>query len=134
MLVVDTNILAYLLIVGDRTKEAQALFARDAEWKSEAFVMVEFSNILATYQRLGELSGGQAEQLLNEAESLLRGLVNLPHIAALRTAQRFKVSAYDARFLATAENLGTRLVTEDAKLRAAAPALTQSLAEALAAA
>ena len=134
MLVVDTNILAYLLIVGDRTKEAQALFARDAEWKSEAFVMVEFSNILATYQRLGELTGNQAEQLLNEAEALLHGLVNLPHIAALRTAQRFKVSAYDARFLATAENLGTRLVTEDAKLRAAAPALTQSLAEALAAA
>jgi predicted nucleic acid-binding protein len=134
MLVVDTNILAYLLIVGDRTKEAQTLFARDAEWKSEAFVMVEFSNILATYQRLGELTDSQAEQLLNEAEALLQGLVNLPHIAALRTAQRFEVSAYDARFLATAENLGTRLVTEDAKLRAAAPALTQSLAEALAAA
>lgn len=133
MLVVDTNILAYLLIVGDRTKESQALFARDAEWKSEAFVLVEFSNILATYQRLGELSGKQAERLLNEAETILHGLVDLPHIAALRSAQRFRVSAYDARFLATAENLGARLVTEDTKLRAAAPALTQSLAEALAA-
>jgi predicted nucleic acid-binding protein len=133
MLVVDTNILAYLLIVGDRTKEAQALFTRDADWKSEAFVLVEFSNILATYRRLGELSGTQAEHLLNKAEALLHGLVNLPHMAALRTAQQFRVSAYDARFLATAENLGARLVTEDAKLRAAAPALTQSLAEALAA-
>ncbi|MEZ5584931.1 MAG: type II toxin-antitoxin system VapC family toxin [Candidatus Competibacteraceae bacterium] len=134
IMLVDTNILAYLLIVGDRTQAAQTLFAHDAEWKSEAFVLVEFSNILATYQRLGELSHAQAEYLLNEAEIRLQGLVSLPHITALRTAQRFRVSAYDARFLATAENLGARLVTEDTKLRTAAPKLTQSLAEALAAA
>jgi predicted nucleic acid-binding protein len=43
------------------------------------------------------------------------------------------VSAYDARFLAVADTLGTKLVTEDAKLRAAAPDLTRSLAQALAA-
>jgi predicted nucleic acid-binding protein len=42
------------------------------------------------------------------------------------------VTAYDARFLALAHRLGIRLVTQDAKLRSAAPALTQSLAEALA--
>jgi predicted nucleic acid-binding protein len=55
MVVVDTNILAYLLIAGDRTREAQALYGRDSDWKSEAFLLVEFSNILASYQRLGEL-------------------------------------------------------------------------------
>lgn len=92
---------------------------------------VEFSNMLANYQRMGDLSRTQVERLLNEAETRLHSLVNLPHIAALRTALQFSVSAYDARFLATAENLGKRLVTEDAKLRAAAPALTQSLAASL---
>lgn len=132
VVVVDTNILAYLLISGDRTTEAQALFVQDTDWKSEAFLLVEFSNILATYQRLGELSGSQAQGLLNEAEARMNSLIILPHITALRTARKFSVSAYDARFLATAENLGARLVTEDKKLRAAAPALTQSLAEALA--
>jgi len=54
------------------------------------------------------------------------------HRAALDTALRYRVTAYDARFLAVAQQLGTRLVTEDAKLRSAAPALTQSLVEALA--
>ncbi len=131
LVVVDTNILAYLLIAGDHTREAQALFAQDPDWRSEAFVHVEFSNILATYQRMGDLSRAQVERLLNEAETRLHSLVNLPHIAALRTALQFAVSASDARFLATAENLGKRLVTEDAKLRAAAPALTQSLAASL---
>ena len=131
MVVVDTNVLTYLLIAGDHTREAQALFARDPDWRSEAFVLVEFSNILVTYHRTGDLSRNQVERLLNEAETRLHRLVNLPHVAALRTALQFAVSAYDARFLATAENLGATLVTEDAKLRAAAPALTQSLAEAL---
>lgn len=36
MVVVDTNVLAYLLIEGDRTSEAQALFAQDSDWRSEA--------------------------------------------------------------------------------------------------
>ena len=132
VVVIDTNILAYLLIEGDHTREAQALLAQDPEWHSEAFVLIEFSNILATYQRIGDLSRAQAERLLNEAETRMQGLINLPHATALRTAQKFLVSAYDARFLATAENLDTRLVTEDTKLRAAAPSLTQSLVEALA--
>ena len=50
----------------------------------------------------------------------------------LAIAARYRVSAYDARFLALADQLGRRLVTEDTRLRGAAPALTQSLAEALA--
>jgi predicted nucleic acid-binding protein len=133
MVVVDTNILAYLLIEGDGTADVQALFARDADWRSEGFVLIEFSNILATYQRTGALSRGAAEGLLGAAERVMAGLVNLPHARALKLAAEFGVSAYDARFLGAAQSFGAKLVTEDARLRAAAPALTQSLAQALAA-
>lgn len=132
MVVVDTNVVAYLLIEGDCTKKAQALLARDADWRSEAFLLIEFSNVLATYVRAGGLTPGQAESLLAQAGQRARGLINLPHARALRVAQQYVVSAYDARFLAVAASLGGKLVTEDAKLRAAAPALTQSLDEALA--
>ncbi|HEX6828850.1 MAG TPA: hypothetical protein VF104_07710 [Burkholderiales bacterium] len=62
----------------------------------------------------------------------MRGWVNLPHLQALRLAEKYSVFAYDARFLGTAQSLDRRLVTEDARLRAAVPALTVSLAEALA--
>ena len=133
MLVVDTNILAYLLIEGNHTALAQALYQRDADWRSEGFVLIEFSNILATYQRTGALSRAVAEDMLTSAEQIVTGLINLPHGRALKLAVEFGVSAYDARFLGVAQNLGTRLVTEDARLRAAAPKLTRSLAEALAA-
>lgn len=133
MVVVDTNILAYLLIEGDRTKQAQALYATDSDWRSEAFILVEFSNVLATYRRMHALSRQQAESLLAEAASRVRELLSVPNLRALRCAERFAVSAYDARFLAVADTLGAKLVTEDAKLRAAAPDLTRSLAQALAA-
>ncbi|MBA3385270.1 MAG: hypothetical protein H0T95_01370 [Chthoniobacterales bacterium] len=42
-----------------------------------------------------------------------------------------RITADDARFLALAQQLGRRPVTADAKLRASAPALTQSLPDAL---
>ena len=132
MVVVDTNVLAYLLIEGERTADAQALYARDPDWRSEGFVLVEFSNLLATYRRGGSLDSGLAADLLASAERILSGSVNLPHARALEIAAEFGVSAYDARFLGAARVLGTKLVTEDAKLRRAAPAVTQSLAQALA--
>ena len=131
MVIVDTNVVAYLLIEGDRTRQAQALLARDPDWRSEGFLLIEFSNVLATYLRAGSLSRSQAESLLAEAAKRLRVLINVPHARALRVADQFAVSAYDARFLAAAGGLGARLVTEDAKLRAAAPALTQSLEQAI---
>ena len=46
-------------------------------------------------------------------------------------AAHYRVTAYDARYLAFARDLGVPLVTEDVKLRKAAPALTCSLADAL---
>ncbi len=132
MVVIDTNVLAYLLIDGDRTADAQALYARDPDWRSEGFLLIEFSNILATYLRAGSLERGAAESLLASAERILTGSLNLPHSSALGIAAEFGVSAYDARFLGAARGLRTKLVTEDAKLRRAAPRLTQSLSQALA--
>jgi predicted nucleic acid-binding protein len=132
MVVVDTNVLAYLLIDGDRTADAQALYAGDPDWRSEGFLLVEFSNILATYLRAGSLERSAAESLLASAERILSGSLNLPHSSALEIAAEFGVSAYDARFLGAARALGRKLVTEDAKLRRAAPRLTQSLSQALA--
>ena len=131
MLLVDTNILAYLMIEGDRTAAALELFERDGNWFSEAFIMVEFSNVLATYVRLGALRHAQGIKLLADAQSLIPTLHNVGNERALEAAIEFKISAYDARFIALAKNLKTKLVTEDTRLRNAVPSLTVSLGEAL---
>ena len=132
MHVVDTNIVAYLLIAGDRTEQAQALWQADRDWRSDAFLRVEFSNLMATQLRAKALTLAEAVSLLDSAALTLQATVEVSHADALRTAAAFGVSAYDARFLAAAKALGAKLVTEDVRLRKAAPALTQSLAEALA--
>jgi predicted nucleic acid-binding protein len=74
-----------------------------------------------------------AQNFLAKTSALFDGkLARVAHSLVLAIAARHHVSAYDARFLALADHLGRRLVTEDIRLRIAAPALTQSLAEALA--
>jgi predicted nucleic acid-binding protein len=133
MLLVDTNVVAYLLIHGDETEAAQELRSRDPDWRSEGFLLVEFTNILASSIAAKRMTPSLAGSILVKATSLFEGkLARIPHSSVLAIAARHRVSAYDARFLALADQLGRRLVTEDVRLRGAAPALTQSLAEALA--
>ena len=133
MLLVDTNVVAHLLIDGDHTGAAQELRRRDPDWRSEAFLLVEFTNVLASSIVTKRMSNPLAVNILSEAATLFDGkLVRIAHASVLSIAVRYRVTAYDARFLALAHQLSTRLVTEDAKLRSAAPELTQSLNEALA--
>jgi predicted nucleic acid-binding protein len=133
MQVVDTNIIAYLLLQGNRTAAARALFAKDQDWRSDLFVLVEFCNVLATMVRTRSLASARAREALSKAEQILEpGLQPAAHVASLAVAEEIGVSVYDARFLVVAQALGARLVTEDAKLRRAAPTLTQSLDQALA--
>ena len=132
MVLVDTNILAYLMIEGDRTAAARQLFERDGDWCSEAFVMVEFSNVIATYVRTGALTRAQGAKLLAEAQVHLPTLHSVVNTQALETAMQFGISAYDGRFISLAKQLKLKLVTEDAKLRVAVPSWAISLADALA--
>ena len=131
MVLVDTNVLAYLMLDGDRTVAAQKLYGQDADWRSEAFIMVEFSNVLTTYVRTKALTRDQGIRLLAGAEELVPALTSMPHSRALEAAVQFGISAYDARFVALALQMKVKLVTEDAKLQLAVPSWTVSLADAL---
>lgn len=132
MVVVDCNVLAYLLLDGAQTPRARALLGIDADWHSEGFVMVELANILATAIRAHRMSMNQAVAALTQARGVMEpGLHGADHFQALELASHYKVSAYDARYLVVARDLEVKLVTEDAELRQAAPGLTQSLADAV---
>lgn len=127
MVLVDTNILAYLLIEGDRTAAAQELYARDPDWRSEGFILVEFSNVLATQMRAKSLSREQGTRLLAEAQALIPDPTIVQHAKALEAVSHFGISAYDARFIAMAMQVKLKLITEDTKLRSAVPEWTAPL-------
>jgi predicted nucleic acid-binding protein len=129
LVLVDTNILAYLMIEGDRTSAAQALYARDPDWRSDTFILVEFANVLTTYVRAKALTYKQGSELLAGAQEILPMLTSVQHIQAFEAATEFGISAYDGRFIAIARQMKSKLVTEDAKLRAAVPAWTVSLGD-----
>lgn len=133
MLVVDTNILVPLFIESLRQKDHFDLLDLDPAWCTEPFALIELTNVFTTYVRSQRLSGEAAHRHLEEAKSLLMPHFHrIPLEVVLTYALRYKVSAYDAHFLAVAAARGKRLITEDSRLRAAAPKLTQSLSEALA--
>ena len=133
MVLVDTNVIAPLYVRSARSKAVAELFARDSLWRTEPLALIELSNVLISYERASYITAATARECLSRAAAFLQPhFFRVTHEAALDAALRYRVTAYDGRFLAVAQQLGTRLVTEDSKLHSAAPALTQSLAEALA--
>lgn len=122
MIVIDVNIIAYLLIAGERTAEAQALYELDPDWVAPDLWRDEFLNILATYVRQGGVELEAAKQLWQTAVDLFGAKEQRADpLSALELSTRFRVSAYDAQYLAVAAGLGARLLTEDRALRQSAP-------------
>lgn len=128
MIVVATNVLAYLYLPGERTADAEALFERDPEWAVPVLWRSEFGNILAGYTRRKTLTFDLACSLHSEAEDLLSGAeFEVNSRAVLELARDSTCSAYDCEFMALAIKLNTKLVTADKKLLRAFPALTRAL-------
>ena len=128
MKVVDTDIVVYLLLEG-LSEAARALHAADSDWHSESFLMVELANVLATAMRIAKRPLADTLQTLAAAQDLMSaGLRNADDRDVLDAAAHFGVTGYVARYLVVARALSERLVTEDARLRSKAPALTCSIA------
>ncbi len=122
MIVVDTNIVAYLYLPGEFTAAAEALLEQEPEWAAPVLWRSEFRKILAGYVRRKVLSFEQACSLQAEAESLLEGFeFEVPSRAVLELVRDSDCSAYDCEFVALAKRLDTQLVTLDKKVLKAFP-------------
>jgi len=129
MIVVDSNVLAYLYLPGEHTAGAEALLERQPEWAAPVLWRSEFRNILAGYLRRKTLTFDQACSLQGEAESLLSGSeFEVDSRAVLELVRDSDCSAYDCEFIALAIKLNTRLVTVDKKLLRAFPTRAVALA------
>lgn len=122
MIVVDTNVLAYLYLPTNYTAHAEALLQRDPEWAAPILWRSELRNILAGYLRRRTLSFEAAGAIQAEAEGLLAGNEHLvDSLRVLELVRDSDCSAYDCEFVALAMRLGTKLITMDAKLLRAFP-------------
>lgn len=128
MIVVDTNVIAYLYLPGEHTAAAEALLERDADWCAPILWRSEFRNILAGYVRRKDISFEQAASLQAEAEGLLAGgEYEVESRAVLELVRDSDCSAYDCEFIALAAKLDTTLFTMDKKLLRAFPNRAMSM-------
>lgn len=122
MIVADANIIAYLLIEGDYSSNARALFALDDEWIVPQIWPHEFTNILATYAKTGGLLQSECLATWHDAFRLMDGrIVATNFLEAMDLAVRLKMSLYDAEYVHLAIERAIPLITEDKKLRDAIP-------------
>jgi predicted nucleic acid-binding protein len=128
LIVVDTNVVAYLLLPGPKTELAEALRRRDRHWAAPPLWRSEFRNVLSGYLRQDLLELPQALALLQQAEeSLAIHDVVVSSEAVLQLVNSSYCSAYDCEFIAAAQQLNLSLFTEDRALLAAFPAIARSL-------
>lgn len=127
MIVADTNLIAYQLIAGPPTKDAQRVLGRDADWYAPPQWQSEFLNVLWLSVRRTALSSAMADQAYVKAETLVR-TTERPHFrAVLDLAMESGCSPYDCEFVALARATSVPLVTNDQKVLAAFPGVAVSI-------
>ncbi|MDP2955840.1 MAG: type II toxin-antitoxin system VapC family toxin [Longimicrobiales bacterium] len=122
MIVADTNLIAYLVLPGERTAAAEAVLRADPAWAAPTLWRSELRNVLATYVRAGRLALGDALSMAERAEELMAGReFSVPTEPVLALAAESECAAYDCEFVVLARELGVRLVSADARMLEAFP-------------
>ena len=132
MIVVDTNIIAYLYLPTELTGHAERLLETDPEWVAPLLWRSEFRNVLALYLRKGLLTLADAVRIQDEAEALLAEQeYSMVSRDVLGLVAASSCSANDCEFVALARTLKVKLVTMDWKVLAEFPEMAISLTDIL---
>ncbi len=120
MIVVDANILVYLVIDGDISEAALRLQAKDPDWRTSPLWEYEFGNALTLMVLQKHLTATKAAQYLHGAKTNFSPFETpADSELALQLAAEKRISFYDAQYLALARMLDVPLITEDKALRKA---------------
>lgn len=120
MIVADANLIAYLLLPGERTEEAEAVLLEDPVWVVPTLWASELRSVVSHYVRDGHLTLAQGSAAMNRAAALVNGReAPVDSREVLELALRSGCSSYDCEYVAVAISLDIPLVTSDkAVLRA----------------
>ena len=128
MIVVDTNIITYLYISGEKSLQAEQLLSFDPLWNAPILWRSEFRSVLSQYLRKGILSLEDILVIIQQAETLLDNneyKISSAHIMQLINSS--SCSAYDCEFVALAQYLDIPLITADKKILREFPKVAKSL-------
>lgn len=128
MIVVDSNVLAARNLAGVPTRLAEQVEDRDPLWIVPPLWRYEFQNILAKAIHARLITPEDAlvawrkastQMVENEHEPSPEKVIDL--------SARYRITAYDANFIALAMEMGVSCVTEDGALHEKFPAIAVSM-------
>jgi predicted nucleic acid-binding protein len=124
MIVADSNLIAYLLIPGEKSALADEVLLKDADWAVPLICRSEVRNILTLYMRHENMSLSQAKTTMEKAESLWRDReYAVPSDDVLEVTFHHNITAYDGEFVVLAQQLRVPFVTFDKPVRKEFPAI-----------
>ena len=128
MIVVDTNIISYLYISGERSRQVERLLSVDAHLSAPVLWRSEFRNVLGRYLISNYLSFDEVLHIIQQAEQLLsENEYEVPSAHIMQLVNSSKCSAYDCEFVALAQYLGVPLITADKTILREFPRVAKSI-------
>lgn len=128
MIVVDTNVIAYLWIPGVSTLAAERLYREDPEWCVPLLWRSELRSVVVEHVRHRRMALDTAIRIVEAAQEQLRGReFEVASERVLQAASESRCSSYDCEFIALARELGVSLHTNDRKVLRGFPDVARPL-------
>ena len=104
MIVVDTNIIAYVWLPCRETPMAEQLLTLESDWCAPLLWRSEFRNVLVGCVRRGVMTIDSAQRTAEDAEAQMREHeYAVPSDLVLRAATASRCSSYDCEFVVLAQ-------------------------------
>lgn len=128
MIVVDTNVIAHFALNGTLKEKTFELLRKEPNWAVPLLWKSEFRNVLALYLRKNMLSLNESFEIIDLVEGDLNLIeYSINSYQVLEFVKRSKCSAYDCEFIALANQLNTKLITDDKQILKEFPQISLAL-------
>jgi predicted nucleic acid-binding protein len=128
MIVADANLVAYFVIPGVSTQQAERVRAKDKLWIVPPLLPHELLNIMTTYVNRNRLGRDEAIRAYRRGLALVK-VSDVSHdpIAILNLATTARCASYDAEYVWLAQQLRVPMVTADREVIEAFPSVALGL-------
>ena len=127
MIVVDANIIAYLVVKSEHSTMAQRVAEKDMEWCAPRLWRSEMLNVLTGFVRSGGMSVDGALSVLRDARLAVISDITVDDREVLELVRISRCSSYDCEYVAAAEALHVPLVTADKQILRSFPNIAISM-------
>jgi predicted nucleic acid-binding protein len=117
VIVVDAHVVVYSVVESEDSASARRVALKDPKWLVPPLWRYEVTSALASFVRNRVMTRDDAVRALAEAAELVAGRESpVDQARALRAALDFGISAYDAQYIALAQERAIACVTSDGPL------------------